>query len=113
MNVDLIVDKEYKAWLAGIKLNIRIAQQAVSQLPEEQKVQQPVGKIQEAEKSQQAVGQIEQRGIFHIVAEYALSDINKPIGVSEYRLTESIPDTFKGSLPTIEQIEAELGGERG
>lgn len=48
-----------------------------------------------------------------IVAEYALSDINKPIGVSEYRLTESIPDTFKGSLPTIEQIEAELGGERG
>jgi predicted nuclease of restriction endonuclease-like (RecB) superfamily len=48
-----------------------------------------------------------------IVAEYALSDINKPIGVSEYRLTESIPDTFKGSLPTIEQIEAELGGELG
>ena len=48
-----------------------------------------------------------------IVAEYALSDINKPIGVSEYRLTESIPDTFKGSLPTIEQIEAELGGEQG
>ncbi|MCX5842419.1 MAG: PDDEXK nuclease domain-containing protein [Deltaproteobacteria bacterium] len=48
-----------------------------------------------------------------IVAEYALSDINKSIGVSEYRLTESIPDTFKGSLPTIEQIEAELGGERG
>ena len=47
-----------------------------------------------------------------IVAEYALSDIYKPIGVSEYRLTESIPDTFKGSLPTIEQIEAELGGER-
>ena len=47
-----------------------------------------------------------------IVAEYALSDISKPIGVSEYRLTESIPDTFKGSLPTIEQIEAELGGER-
>jgi len=48
-----------------------------------------------------------------IVAEYALSDINKPIGVSEYRLTESIPETFRGSLPTIEQIEAELGGERG
>jgi len=48
-----------------------------------------------------------------IVAEYALSDIHKPIGVSEYRLTESIPDTFKGSLPTIEQIEAELGGAQG
>lgn len=44
-----------------------------------------------------------------IVAEYALSDINKPIGVSEYRLTESIPDIFRESLPTIEQIETELG----
>lgn len=87
--------------------------QVFSQLPTEQKVQQPVGKIQEAEKSQRVVGQIEQRWISYIVAEYAFSDINKPIGVSEYRLTESIPDTFKGSLPTIEQIEAELGGERG
>ena len=31
----------------------------------------------------------------------------------EFIQTKSIPDTFKGSLPTIEQIEAELGGERG
>ena len=113
MSSDLLLDKEHKAWLADINLKVRDAQQAVSQLPPEQKVQQPVGQIQEAEKSQQVVGQIGQRGTPRIIAEYALSDINKPIGVSEYRLTESIPDTFKGSLPTIEQIEAELGGERG
>ncbi len=43
------------------------------------------------------------------VAEYALRDINKPIGISEYRLAESLPDKLKGSLPTIEELESELG----
>ena len=42
------------------------------------------------------------------VAEYALKDINKPIGVSAYQLTEAIPDNLKTSLPTIEELEAEL-----
>jgi hypothetical protein len=43
-----------------------------------------------------------------IVAEYALKDIGKPIGVSAYQITESIPENLKGSLPTIEEIENEL-----
>jgi len=43
------------------------------------------------------------------VAEYALRDINKPIGISEYRLAESLPERLKGSLPTIEELESELG----
>lgn len=43
-----------------------------------------------------------------VVAEYALSDIHKPIGVSEYQLTHSLPDQFKSSLPSIEEIETEL-----
>ncbi|HJT71309.1 MAG TPA: PDDEXK nuclease domain-containing protein [Terriglobales bacterium] len=43
------------------------------------------------------------------VAEYALRDINKPIGISEYRLAESLPEKLRGSLPTIEQLEQELG----
>jgi predicted nuclease of restriction endonuclease-like (RecB) superfamily len=43
-----------------------------------------------------------------LVAEYALSDINKPIGVSEYQLTQSLPDSLKPSLPSVEEIEAEL-----
>jgi predicted nuclease of restriction endonuclease-like (RecB) superfamily len=46
-----------------------------------------------------------------LVAEYALSDIHKPIGVSEYQLTHSLPEVLRGSLPTIEEIEAELGKE--
>ncbi|MBL7208315.1 MAG: DUF1016 family protein, partial [Desulfobacterales bacterium] len=43
-----------------------------------------------------------------IIAEYALRDMSKPIGVSEYKLTEAIPEELKSSLPTIEELEAEL-----
>lgn len=43
-----------------------------------------------------------------VVVEYALSDINKPIGVSEYQITKSLPEEFKSSLPTVEELEAEL-----
>ncbi len=43
-----------------------------------------------------------------VVAEYALRGINKPIGVSEFELTEKIPASLKGKLPTIEEIEEEL-----
>ena len=43
-----------------------------------------------------------------LVAEYALSDINKPIGVSEYQLTQSLPENLKSTLPSIEEIETEL-----
>jgi predicted nuclease of restriction endonuclease-like (RecB) superfamily len=39
--------------------------------------------------------------------EYALRDIGKPIGVSEYLFNE-LPDNFKSELPTIEEIENEL-----
>lgn len=46
-----------------------------------------------------------------VFAEYALRDINKPIGVSEYELTRALPDNLKSSLPSIEEIEAELGRE--
>jgi len=43
-----------------------------------------------------------------IVAEYTLRDMSKPIGVSEYKLTEAIPEELKSSLPTIEELEAGL-----
>jgi predicted nuclease of restriction endonuclease-like (RecB) superfamily len=33
----------------------------------------------------------------------------KPIGISEYRLAESLPDRLRGSLPTVEELESELG----
>jgi len=43
-----------------------------------------------------------------LVVEYALKDINKPLGISEFELTEILPKEYKSSLPTIEEIEAEL-----
>ena len=42
------------------------------------------------------------------IVEYSLKDINKPMGVSEYELTHILPDDFKSSLPSIEEIEKEL-----
>jgi len=43
-----------------------------------------------------------------ILAEYALRDIHKPIGISDYELTRALPDNLKSSLPSIEEIEKEL-----
>jgi predicted nuclease of restriction endonuclease-like (RecB) superfamily len=48
-----------------------------------------------------------------ILAEYALRDIHKPIGVSAYELTRALPDNLKSSLPSIEDIESELQSELG
>lgn len=48
------------------------------------------------------------KGKDKVIAEYALRDINKPMGISEYKLNESIPEDLKGSLPTIEELEREL-----
>ncbi len=44
----------------------------------------------------------------NVVAEYALRDTLKPIGVSGYELTKALPESLKDSLPTIEQLEDEL-----
>lgn len=43
-----------------------------------------------------------------IDAEYSLRDIQKPIGISEYKLTQALPKKFKSQLPTVEQLEKQL-----
>lgn len=43
-----------------------------------------------------------------VTVEYALRDTRKPIGVSQYQLTQALPRELKSSLPTIEQLEEEL-----
>lgn len=47
-----------------------------------------------------------------LVVEYALRGFAKPMGVAEWetRLVDSLPQELQGSLPTIEEIEAELNG---
>ncbi|MGZ8220961.1 MAG: PDDEXK nuclease domain-containing protein [Methylobacter sp.] len=48
-----------------------------------------------------------------VVAEYALRDNAKPMGVAEYQLIEALPAELQFDLPSIEQIEQELSGMRG
>lgn len=43
-----------------------------------------------------------------IKAEYALRDIQKPIGISDYELGQALPHDLRSSLPSIEDIEAEF-----
>lgn len=43
-----------------------------------------------------------------LVVEYALRNTTTPMGIAEFRHLERLPDELKGSLPTIEEIEAEL-----
>lgn len=44
----------------------------------------------------------------NIEAEFALRDINKPIGISELKLIENLPENLKSSMPTIEELESEF-----
>jgi hypothetical protein len=43
-----------------------------------------------------------------IMAEYAFESANQPIGISKYELSKLLPENYKSSLPTIEEIEAGL-----
>ena len=43
-----------------------------------------------------------------LTVEYALRDINKPIGVSEYRLSDFVPLEFADTLPSAEDIEKRI-----
>ncbi len=55
-----------------------------------------------------SIGLILCKGEGRVMVEYALRDVGKPIGVSAFKLAESLPESFRGSLPTIEDLEAEL-----
>jgi predicted nuclease of restriction endonuclease-like (RecB) superfamily len=43
-----------------------------------------------------------------IVAEYALRDLGKPVGISEYRLPSALPGNWEENLPAIDELEREL-----
>lgn len=55
------------------------------------------------------------RGKDKLVVEYALRGLNKPMGVAawETEIVKKLPQEFVGSLPTIEELEAELATEGG
>jgi predicted nuclease of restriction endonuclease-like (RecB) superfamily len=62
---------------------------------------------------QPSIGLLLCRGKNRLTVEYALRDLKKPIGVTEWRtrLVESLPKKLQGSLPTVAEIEAELGAK--
>lgn len=44
----------------------------------------------------------------NIVAEYALKDMSKPIGISEYKITNNLPEELEKQLPSVEDIQKRI-----
>ncbi|MFK5954523.1 MAG: PDDEXK nuclease domain-containing protein, partial [Desulfobacterium sp.] len=61
-----------------------------------------------SETDQPSIGILLCRDRNKIETEFALRDINKPMGVSEFTLIENLPEKLKSSLPTIEELESDL-----
>jgi predicted nuclease of restriction endonuclease-like (RecB) superfamily len=59
---------------------------------------------------QPSIGLILCRSKDRVIAEYALRDLNKPIGVSDYvtRLVDSLPDALQGNVPSVAELEQAL-----
>ena len=55
------------------------------------------------------IGLILCKGKNELVVEYALRNTATPMGIAEFRHLEKLPAELKGSLPTLEEFEAELG----
>lgn len=68
--------------------------------------------ILKTEKDNPTIGMLICKSKKKTVVEYSLSGVNKPIGVSEYQISNALPDNLKSSLPTVEEIEAELEGSK-
>ena len=43
-----------------------------------------------------------------VVAQYALTGYDQPIGISDYQLSKVIPEKLKSALPSVEEVEEEL-----
>ena len=71
-----------------------------------------VDNILKTEQDAPTIGLLLCKGKNDLIAEYALRDINKPIGVSEYRITDEIPEKFRQQLPSIEDIKNRIGKQK-
>ena len=58
---------------------------------------------------QPSIGLILCKSKTEVVVEYALRGTTTPMGIAEFTHLVKLPEQFKGQLPTIEEIEAELG----
>ena len=60
------------------------------------------------EQDNKTIGLLLCNGSDKVVAQYALSGYDQPIGVSDYQLTKVIPDNLRSDLPTVEEVEEEV-----
>ena len=60
------------------------------------------------EHDNKTIGLLLCKGGDKVVAQYALSGYDQPIGVSDYQLSKAIPENLKSALPTVEEVEEEL-----
>lgn len=64
--------------------------------------------ILKTEKDNPSIGLLLCKSKNKLVAEYSLKDMNKPIGISEYKVTQQLPEELKKQLPSIEDIERRI-----
>lgn len=64
--------------------------------------------IMKSDEDQPTIGLLICKTKDNVLAQYAANVVNAPIGISEYNLNKILKEEFKGSLPTIEEIEQGL-----
>ena len=60
------------------------------------------------ENDNKTIGLLLCKGKDEVVAQYALTGYDQPIGISDYQLSKAIPENLKSVLPSIEEVEEEL-----
>ena len=68
-----------------------------------------VDDLMKTEKDNPTIGLLLCKNKRGMIAEYSLRDIEKPIGVSEYKLFKSLPKEYESMLPSAEDIEKRIG----
>ncbi|MDO9012601.1 MAG: PDDEXK nuclease domain-containing protein [Gallionella sp.] len=122
-SLTLAVPEGYADWLKQLKTDIARAQQRAA-LSVNAELVQLYGRIGrdilqrqdaqiKADDDHPTIGLLLCKKQNRLVAEYALSGIDKPIGVAEYQLLRDLPEQLGKILPSIAEIEAELAGELG
>lgn len=72
-----------------------------------------VDRVLKKEDDNPTIGILLCRDEHKLTAELALKDINKPIGVAEYKYLQEIPDYLANNLPSIETLEKRLNNKEG
>ena len=60
------------------------------------------------ENDNKTIGLVLCKGKDEVVAQYALTGYDQPIGISDYQLSKAIPENLKSALPSVEEVEEEL-----